>query len=339
MAIVRNVYTTRTIRDAVATYFKVQSYRKAASICNVPKSCIHRWVTVIGKRGNKRAKRRKCRRKHSNCGEVIVDAVKNCMRENPFFTAHAIKTLLEEKDIITSVSTVKRAIKRAGFTYKKAMTRVVPDHERITAHRRLYSVTTELIDLTNAVSVDETSFDTGMFKAYGYSRKGERLTCQKQVKTRQRCSLILAVSASGDFVAKTVQGSVNTALFVDFVRSLPQCDDRRPLLLDNVSFHHSKAVLQAIEERGYTAVFSPPYSPECNPVEHVFSCLKTAYRDSATNAIVETTSGLPTTNLTMQVSGFINEYLTTKKATSMDAWMNTFQHCRRVVRTWSDNVI
>ena len=46
------------------------------------------------------------------------------------------------------------------------------------------------------------------------------------------------------------------------------------MLLDNVQFHKSDAVIKAIESTGARVIFLPPYSPEFNPIEPMWSKLK-----------------------------------------------------------------
>ena len=44
--------------------------------------------------------------------------------------------------------------------------------------------------------------------------------------------------------------------------------------MDNVNFHCSDAIRDAIEAAGCTLVFLPPYSPELNPIENMWSKVK-----------------------------------------------------------------
>jgi transposase len=57
------------------------------------------------------------------------------------------------------------------------------------------------------------------------------------------------------------------------------------VVMDNVSVHKVAGVRQAIEARGATLVYLPPYSPDLNPIELFFSKLKAILRKAAANSI------------------------------------------------------
>lgn len=46
------------------------------------------------------------------------------------------------------------------------------------------------------------------------------------------------------------------------------------LYMDNLSVHRSNLVKERLEELSIAYVFCPPYSPDCNGIESVFSILK-----------------------------------------------------------------
>jgi transposase len=50
------------------------------------------------------------------------------------------------------------------------------------------------------------------------------------------------------------------------------------VLLDNLSSHKSTAAVAAIEAVGAKMVYLPPYSPDLNPIENVFSKIKQLIR-------------------------------------------------------------
>ena len=57
------------------------------------------------------------------------------------------------------------------------------------------------------------------------------------------------------------------------------------VVLDNLSSHKGEAVNAAIEASGATMMFLPPYSPDLNPIELMFSKLKTLLRKAAERTV------------------------------------------------------
>jgi transposase len=48
--------------------------------------------------------------------------------------------------------------------------------------------------------------------------------------------------------------------------------------MDNVSFHKSIKVKEAIEKVGCKLIYLPPYSPDLNPIEHCWANFKNYLR-------------------------------------------------------------
>ena len=46
------------------------------------------------------------------------------------------------------------------------------------------------------------------------------------------------------------------------------------VIMDNLGSHKSKAVRDAIKAAGARLIFLPPYSPDLNPIEQIFSKIK-----------------------------------------------------------------
>lgn len=84
------------------------------------------------------------------------------------------------------------------------------------------------------------------------------------------------MQCSGATAPLVVDGSVNGDVFEWYVREIlcPTLTPGQVVVLDNLSAHHREAVKTLIEMRGCTLLFLPPYSPDFNPIEMMFSKLK-----------------------------------------------------------------
>jgi len=129
----------------------------------------------------------------------------------------------------------------------------------------------------NIVSIDESGFDQRPSPAYGYSMAGEPAIVEwKPSSDRTRLNLLLAVHASGVCTSIVQDRPFKGSGFAEFIRSLPH-EPGTSLLLDNASIHKTSAVKLAIEEKGFSAIYTPPYTPEFNPIELVFGIIKNAF--------------------------------------------------------------
>ena len=73
-----------------------------------------------------------------------------------------------------------------------------------------------------------------------------------------------------------LDGPMNGVCFAGFCRQFlaPTLEPGQIVVLDNLGSHHVAAAAEAIAEVGCELCFLPPYSPDLNPIEMVFSKLK-----------------------------------------------------------------
>ena len=55
--------------------------------------------------------------------------------------------------------------------------------------------------------------------------------------------------------------------------------------MDNLASHKVHGIQQAIEAKGATVLYLPPYSPDLNPIELIFAKLKGALRTAAERTV------------------------------------------------------
>jgi len=82
-------------------------------------------------------------------------------------------------------------------------------------------------------------------------------------------------------------GPMYGALLLAYVRTF-LCPSLRPgdiVVADNLSSHKIAGVREAIEAVGASILYLPPYSPDLNPIEKLFSKLKALLRRAATRRV------------------------------------------------------
>jgi len=93
-------------------------------------------------------------------------------------------------------------------------------------------------------------------------------------------TLIAALGIEGIRCTTVVDGAVNADIFEAFVERVlvPQLRRGDVVVMDNLSSHKRDKTRELIEAAEAELVFLPPYSPDLNPIEMVFSKIKQLLR-------------------------------------------------------------
>jgi transposase len=92
----------------------------------------------------------------------------------------------------------------------------------------------------------------------------------------------------GVLMAKhSFSGTCNTDVFIDWLKIhlLPNLTSGYVLVMDNASFHKSKAIIEVVEAAGCRVKYLPPYSPDLNPIERAWFPLKNNIRKNMRTAV------------------------------------------------------
>jgi transposase len=138
-------------------------------------------------------------------------------------------------------------------------------------------------DPRRLIFIDETWAKTNMTRLRGRAPRGERLLAKVPHGHWHTTTLIAALDIDGVRCATTVDGPVNADVFTAFVEQV-LCPKLRPgdiVVMDNLGSHKGDKVRRLIEQRGARVMLLPPYSPDFNPIEMVFSKIKQALRSIA----------------------------------------------------------
>jgi transposase len=245
--------------------------RVVALLGKVTKSTLQRWL-------NQHPATRDRLPAASVVTNAIHQVVADCLGEDPFMTLSSLQHQIAVRLRRTlSCSTVSRVVRRAGYTRKRTYARA-PDTAALLEKRSQCRQTLAGLDQADVISIDETCIYLAMNPKQGYAPKGTRLHVPLNQRRHRKYTLIMAVSTqAGVLHWQLIPGSGNKDNFARFIADMPETSCTH-VLMDNVAFHKSAVVRSALSDRDLTAVFTAPYSPEFNPIEMAFSCMKAHYR-------------------------------------------------------------
>ena len=122
-----------------------------------------------------------------------------------------------------------------------------------------------------------------MTRLRGRAPRGQRLIEKIPHGHWMTTTLIAALDVDGVRCSMVVDGAVNGDIFEAFVEQVlvPKLRPGDVVIMDNLSSHKRARTRGLIESAGAELVFLPPYSPDLNPIEMVFSKIKQLLRSLA----------------------------------------------------------
>lgn len=132
----------------------------------------------------------------------------------------------------------------------------------------------------NLVFIDETWAKTNMTRSHGRAPRGQRLVDYVPHGHWKTTTFLAALRVTGITAPLVVDGAINGEIFLAYVRQhlVPTLKPNDIVIMDNLSSHKLEGVRMTIEAAGARLVYLPPYSPDFNPIEQVFSKLKALLR-------------------------------------------------------------
>ena len=149
--------------------------------------------------------------------------------------------------------------------------------------RALWKVQQAGLDPEKLVFLDETWAKTNMVRPRGRSLKGTRLVSHVPHGHWQTTTFLAGLRTTGLIAPLVVEGAINGDIFVAYVRQvlIKELQSGDVVVLDNLSSHKREEARQAIESVGARLLFLPPYSPDFNPIENMFSKFKWLLKSAA----------------------------------------------------------
>lgn len=269
------MYDVKFREAAVLVYSYFGSMRKAAKVLKISAASMCRWIKRLEPKGWPPLSSRRA------FTETMRTFVRQSLGDDPCVTCMQLqKALLERFDVRVSRQLIGTAIRAMGYSRKRVRSR--PSHASAETRReRLHefrnAIETVISEGRPMVSVDESGFDPrGRSVFYGYAARGQPAVVYGRALVARRVTLLMAVCPNNGVHTSAHRlrtATTNGAAFSEFVRDLPY-PPGTAIILDNASIHKTKAIRAIALDKGYQLVFTPPYNPDCNPIENIFGVVK-----------------------------------------------------------------
>ena len=261
------------------------NYSTVAKNLNVDASTVKRVVGIFRATGNVKKKQYPKERRYRKITHILQFFILDLVLCKPGIYLWEIQTkVIEEFCVSLDCSTICRFLHKCGFTHQKL--RIVA-LQRDEEQRLQYSIDISLYNSDMLVFIDETGCDKrNLIRKKGYSIRGKPAISHQLLIRGEHISVIAAISTKGLLDIKICRGGVDSDTFCEFVSQnlllhlYPFCNNnpQSVVVLDNCRIHHTNDSIRALQEVGSMVHFLPPYSPDYNPIENIFSKVKTVIK-------------------------------------------------------------
>lgn len=154
------------------------------------------------------------------------------------------------------------------------------DREDIVEKREAWAAQQEQMEPSNLVFLDESGINTDFTRLYGRGKGSERVWDKVPLNTPKSTTLLSSVRLNGEMVCNYFHGATTGELFLEYIQKslVPHLKKGDIVIMDNLRAHKVDGVQQAIEQAGASVLYLPPYSPDFNPIEMLWSKLKSVLR-------------------------------------------------------------
>lgn len=166
-----------------------------------------------------------------------------------------------------------------SITHKKKTTGY---KERSEAARQAYQETIEEVPISRRIYIDESGVSQCYCREHGRALRGERVYGMRPGRKFARVNVVAGYCDGQILGEYCYVGSATAKLFEDWFCDLllPTTRAGDVIVMDNASFHNKKRLRMYAAVYKVIIIFLPPYSPDFNPIEHVWANMKRFLRNT-----------------------------------------------------------
>lgn len=136
------------------------------------------------------------------------------------------------------------------------------------------------INAEHLVFLDESGINTNLTRLYAHALHWKRAVDAAPLNTPTATTVLSSIRLDSTTIFTIYQGGTTAARFREYIENqlVPSLKKEDLVVMDNMRSHHAKAVKQLLDSSKVTYLYLPPYSPDLNPIEKMWSKLKAFLR-------------------------------------------------------------
>lgn len=117
-------------------------------------------------------------------------------------------------------------------------------------------------------------------RLYGRNLSSKRVIDHAPLNTPKSTTVLSSIRLTGEKAFTTYTGGTTGERFITYLRDIliPTLRPGDIVVMDNMRSHYVEAVGELLRENGMILLYLPPYSPDLNPIEMMWSKMKAILR-------------------------------------------------------------
>lgn len=260
------------LKQKAIQLYKKFSIRQIATLLHIGKSTICRWIIKF--KNGLLVKKDKFRVRKSKLSDQSKKKIIDYVLTYKTITLKELKKWTEKVlQIKISLSTLSHLLKKYKISYKNVRRHVIKSNTL--SLQTQFRAKMKSKNTNNVVCLDEVGFQLTMKRSKGWSKLGERCIITDPKGGYKKYHGIFIIGNKRELKFKIYDKAINISRFKDFIGSViePELIDKE-IVMDNLRVHHNKEIIKQLKTKFRDVLWTPPYSPELNPIEMIFSSLK-----------------------------------------------------------------
>jgi transposase len=135
--------------------------------------------------------------------------------------------------------------------------------------------------------LDESGVDRYLSRQYARSLRGKGVTIARPGRRYKRVNVVAAQCGNEIIAPYVYDWSTNALWFETWFEwyLCPNLKAKSVIVMDNAKFHRKTALSKIAAFYGLSVLWLPPYSPDKNPIEHLWANMKNHIRNNPNTAL------------------------------------------------------